>query len=104
MTAGAERIEYGHLGQAHTDGDIYVFFRGSNVLVAGDAMTVGEYPIADYTTRRLARRTDRRQQDAARPGERRHAHRARHRPDPDARRPAGAARHARGDAAIGSPR
>jgi glyoxylase-like metal-dependent hydrolase (beta-lactamase superfamily II) len=47
---GDERIEYGHLGQAHTDGDIYVYFRTSNVLVAGDAMSVGAYPIADYTT------------------------------------------------------
>jgi glyoxylase-like metal-dependent hydrolase (beta-lactamase superfamily II) len=50
MTFGSERIEYGHLGQAHTDGDIYVFFPGSNVLVAGDVLSVGNYPIADYTT------------------------------------------------------
>jgi len=49
MTFGAERIEYGHLGQAHTDGAIYVFFPGSNVLMTGDALTVGKYPIADYT-------------------------------------------------------
>ncbi len=50
MTAGAESLEYGHLGQAHTDGDIYAFFRQSNVLVAGDVLSVGAYPIADYTT------------------------------------------------------
>ncbi len=50
MTVGAERIEYGHLGQAHTDAAIYVFFPASNVLVAGDALSVGRYPIADYTT------------------------------------------------------
>jgi len=50
MPFGSERIEYGHLGQAHTDGDIYVFFPGPNVLVAGDVLSVGEYPIADYTT------------------------------------------------------
>ena len=50
MTVGAERIEYGHLGQAHTDAAIYVFFPASNVLVAGDALSVGKYPIADYTT------------------------------------------------------
>ena len=50
MTAGAERIEYGHLGQAHTDAAIYVSFPASNVLVAGDALSVGAYPIADYTT------------------------------------------------------
>jgi cyclase len=50
MDVGAEPIEYGHLGQAHTDAAIYVFFRGANVLVAGDALSVGKYPIADYTT------------------------------------------------------
>jgi len=50
MTLGGERIEYGHLGQAHTDGDVYVFFPGANVLVAGDVLSVGTYPIADYTT------------------------------------------------------
>src|SRR5262247_2410500 len=33
---GKERIEYGHLLEAHTDGDIYVFFRDANVLAAGD--------------------------------------------------------------------
>jgi len=49
-TFGGERMEYGHLGQAHTDGDIYVFFPGPNVLVAGDVLSVGAYPIADYTS------------------------------------------------------
>src|SRR5882757_6949848 len=37
--AGKERIEYGHLLEAHTDGDIYVFFRDANVLAAGDAIS-----------------------------------------------------------------
>src|SRR5687767_1332771 len=50
MTAGSERLDYGHLGQAHTDGDIYVHLPASNVLMAGDVLTVGKYPIADYTT------------------------------------------------------
>jgi len=50
MTLGRERIEYGHLGQAHTDGDIYVFFPDANVLATGDVLTVGTYPVADYTT------------------------------------------------------
>lgn len=45
---GGEKIDYGHLGQAHTDGDIYVFFRKANVLVAGDVVSVGSYPIIDY--------------------------------------------------------
>jgi glyoxylase-like metal-dependent hydrolase (beta-lactamase superfamily II) len=41
---------YGYLGQAHTDGDIYVFFPGPNILMAGDVFSVGQYPILDYTT------------------------------------------------------
>jgi glyoxylase-like metal-dependent hydrolase (beta-lactamase superfamily II) len=45
---GGEKIEYGYLGQAHTDGDIYVLFRNANVLVAGDVVSVGSYPIIDY--------------------------------------------------------
>jgi cyclase len=49
MTCGGERIEYGHLGQAHTDGAIYVHFPTSNVLMTGHALEVGRYPIADYT-------------------------------------------------------
>jgi cyclase len=48
MTLGRERIEFAPLGQAHTDGDIYVFFPDSNVIVAGDVLAVGTYPIADY--------------------------------------------------------
>jgi glyoxylase-like metal-dependent hydrolase (beta-lactamase superfamily II) len=50
MTVGAERLDYGHLGQAHTDGDIYVHLPAANVLVAGDVLSVGTYPIADYTS------------------------------------------------------
>lgn len=50
MTFGHEQIVYGYLGQAHTDGDIYVFFPQANVLVAGDVLSVGRYPISDYTT------------------------------------------------------
>ena len=49
-SSAAERIEYGHLGQAHTDAAIYVFFPAANVLVAGDALSVGKYPIPDYAT------------------------------------------------------
>src|SRR5258707_815267 len=37
--ASDKRIEYGHLLEAHTDGDIYVFFRDANVLAAGDAIS-----------------------------------------------------------------
>jgi glyoxylase-like metal-dependent hydrolase (beta-lactamase superfamily II) len=50
ITVGAEHVEYGPLGPAHTDGDIYVFLRDSNVLAAGDVVTVGAYPMPDYTS------------------------------------------------------
>jgi len=44
---GGRKIEYGHLGQAHTDGDIYVRFPEENVIVAGDVVAAGRYPIID---------------------------------------------------------
>jgi glyoxylase-like metal-dependent hydrolase (beta-lactamase superfamily II) len=47
---GGERIDYGYLPQAHTDGDIYVFFRNANVLVAADVAAAGTYPVIDYIT------------------------------------------------------
>jgi glyoxylase-like metal-dependent hydrolase (beta-lactamase superfamily II) len=46
--AGNERIEYGHLIEAHTDGDIYVFFRDANVLAAGDAVSPLKDPVLDW--------------------------------------------------------
>lgn len=50
MTFGKEQIEYALMPQAHTDGDIYVFFPGPNILVAGDVVSVASYPVLDYTT------------------------------------------------------
>lgn len=50
MTFGKEQIEYAVMPQAHTDGDSYVFFPGPNILVAGHVMSVGSYPILDYST------------------------------------------------------
>jgi cyclase len=47
---GGEQLDYGYLLQAHTDSDIYVFFRKANVLIAGDVLSVGAYPILDYST------------------------------------------------------
>ena len=43
-----EPIEYGHLLQAHTDGDIYVYFRDANVLAAGDAVSPAGDPELDW--------------------------------------------------------
>jgi cyclase len=47
--AGQE-VAWGHLWQAHTDGDIYLHFPKQNVLVVGDLLSVGRYPVLDYTT------------------------------------------------------
>lgn len=43
LAFGGERIEYGYLQQPHTDGDLYVWFRDSNVLAVGDAVA----PVSD---------------------------------------------------------
>ena len=50
MTANGQDVVYGYLPRAHTDSDIYVFFPKANVLVAGGLVSVGEYPVLDYTT------------------------------------------------------
>ena len=50
MTAGGERIDYGYLIEAHTSGDIYVFFRDSNVLAVGDVASPARDPELDYFT------------------------------------------------------
>lgn len=50
MTVGSEEIRYGYLPRAHTDGDIYISFPAQNVLVAGDLVSVGSYPILDVAT------------------------------------------------------
>ncbi|MEP7313091.1 MAG: MBL fold metallo-hydrolase [Pseudomonadota bacterium] len=50
LAFGAHDINYGWLGQAHTDGDLYVHLPKSNVLVAGDVVSVGSYPILDYSS------------------------------------------------------
>ena len=48
MKAGAESIECGYLLEAHTRGDIYVFFRDSNVLAVGDAASPQRDPALDW--------------------------------------------------------
>jgi glyoxylase-like metal-dependent hydrolase (beta-lactamase superfamily II) len=47
---GGEKIDYGYLPQAHTDGDIYVYFRKADVLVGADVLAAGAWPILDYST------------------------------------------------------
>ena len=50
LKAGAEQIDYGHLPLAYTDGDIYVFFRNSNVLAVGNVASPLRDPALDYFT------------------------------------------------------
>ena len=47
---GGETVEYLHFPQAHTDGDIALYFPASNVLVAGGLLSDNSYPIADSAT------------------------------------------------------
>ncbi len=47
---GGRRVEYWHLPRAHTDGDVAVYFGDANVLAASDLLSVGRYPVPDYST------------------------------------------------------
>ncbi len=47
---GGETLDCALLPEAHTDGDIYVFFRKANVLVAGDVVSPGAYPVLDIAS------------------------------------------------------
>ena len=48
LIAETEQIDYGYLPLAHTDGDIYVFFKTSNVLAVGDVASPLRDPALDY--------------------------------------------------------
>ena len=50
LKTGDEQIDYGYLTLAHTNGDIYVFFRNSNVLAVGDVASPLRDPALDYFT------------------------------------------------------
>jgi len=45
---GGERIEFGYLIEAHTDGDVYVRFPGPNVIAAGDVLSPQHDPVLDW--------------------------------------------------------
>lgn len=47
---GGEQIALGHLGQAHTDGDLYAYFPGANILVAGGVVSGTGWPLMDWQT------------------------------------------------------
>ena len=48
LNVDGETIDYGYLQQAHTDGDIYVFFRNANVLAVGDVVSPARDPEHDW--------------------------------------------------------
>ena len=50
MKAVAEQIDYGYLELAHTSGDIYVYFKTSNVLAVGDVASPERDPALDWFT------------------------------------------------------
>ena len=50
LPLGGESIDWGYLLQAHTDGDIYVFFRKANVLAVGGAVAGRGWPVIDWST------------------------------------------------------
>jgi glyoxylase-like metal-dependent hydrolase (beta-lactamase superfamily II) len=50
LTFGLRHADYGYLGQAHTDGDLYVYFREANVLAAGGVVGSDRWPILDWQT------------------------------------------------------
>ncbi len=44
-------VRYGYIPDAaHTDGDLYVYFRTQNVLAVGDAVCNSGWPVVDYAT------------------------------------------------------
>jgi cyclase len=47
---GGEQISLGHLGQAHTDGDIHVFLPEANILIAGGVVSAAGWPLLDWQT------------------------------------------------------
>ena len=45
-----QAIDYGHLGQAHTDGDLFVHLKAHNVLAAGGLVSTEGWPVMDWQT------------------------------------------------------
>jgi cyclase len=43
-----QKIDYGYLPAAHTDGDLFIHFRAANVLVAGGVVSASAWPPIDY--------------------------------------------------------
>lgn len=50
LQIGDRHIYFGHMWNAHTDGDIWVYFAEDNVLAAGGAVSNGRWPEIDWWT------------------------------------------------------
>ncbi len=50
ISFAGQDIEYGYLLQAHTDGDIFVYFKEANVLVTGGVVSADGWPQLDWET------------------------------------------------------
>lgn len=50
LDADGERIEYGYMLEAHTDADIYVFFRDADVIAVGDVASPARDIAIDWFT------------------------------------------------------
>jgi cyclase len=50
LAFGGETIALGHLGQAHTDGDLYAWLPRANVLAAGGVVSSRGWPLMDWQT------------------------------------------------------
>jgi glyoxylase-like metal-dependent hydrolase (beta-lactamase superfamily II) len=50
LKTGGEQIDYGYLILGHTSGDIYVFFKNSNVIAVGDIASPLRDPSLDWFT------------------------------------------------------
>lgn len=50
LTFGGRAVDYGWARDAHTDGDLFVFFPDENVLVAGGFVSNAGWPVIDWWT------------------------------------------------------
>ena len=48
LTFGKQRVEYGYLPAAHTDGDLFVRFPDLNVMAVGGVIAAKSWPLLDY--------------------------------------------------------
>lgn len=48
MEFAGEKIDYGYMPAAHSDGDIYVHFPGMNLLVVGGVVSAESWPLLDW--------------------------------------------------------